>query len=370
MSFVNTRAILGDQVTLDALIAHTLTELNEDGISDLVPYAVSYQDNLVSVNFPNVSNISNNGIANNPLLETVDIGKQCTIATNAFRSCPNIRRLILRGTTGISSIGSNTTLADTKIVVKMGAIYVPRALISAYRADQSWNTTGYTKMIKAIEDMDISSTDFSSITHTWTQIKSMVDDDSFFASSYAEGDFKQFTYGQHTVVAEIAKINSANKYVDFVLVSSDENVTWMSPSTTGMVAYSNTTAKARLDEIYANELPSDLKAAITPVSKKYYVYDGTTETVTAPLWFLNTKDVNASSSYLKESEGEEYSIFSDNSKRKKYDQANLGQSFTWVLGSAYNSSTFVRINTSGACSSVNYLNSAPIIFGFRIQKSA
>ena len=157
-----------------------------------------------------------------------------------------------------------------------------------------------------------------------------------------------------------------NKYVDFVLRDSDETLKRNINATP--VSYADSNVKARLDEIYTDELPSDLKTIISPISKKYYKYDGTIEIVTAPLWLLNTKDVNLTGSYLKETEGEEYSLFDTNTKRSKYFMNDLSR-YSWWLGSAYSSDKYVVISNSGDPNnnSSTYYNC--LIFGFRIQKT-
>ena len=50
----NTRDSLGEQATLDGLIAHTLTSLEEDGITNLASYAFYNNINLTNVIFPNL----------------------------------------------------------------------------------------------------------------------------------------------------------------------------------------------------------------------------------------------------------------------------------------------------------------------------
>lgn len=362
MSFVNTRTSLGEQAAFDALVAHTLTELNEDGISILPQYCISYQDNLRSVNFPNAISLVENTFYDNPLLETIDIGKQCTIYGIPIKRCPKLKALILRGTTGIAYLSVDYTLDQTPIILYTAGIFVPRSLISDYLADTKW--VKYKNVIRAIEDMPI--TDFSTITHTWSQIKSMVDDESFFSSDYAIGDYKQFTYGSHTVIAEIAKIDSTSKCVDFVLKNFDELV----PKIIGgsaSIKYSDTYIKSRLDEIYEDELPSDLKTVISSVSKQYYSYDGTTETVTAPLWLLNSKDTNLPIDYVKESEGENYTIFDRNNARIKRLQSTLN-TYPWWIGTAYSGSALTYISVTGSIGPGDSNSRYGLIFGFRIKK--
>lgn len=361
MSFINTRTSLGEQAALDALVAATITEINEDALHTLETYALYYQNGLVSVNFPNVTRIKSIAFYSVPELQTIDIGKQCVIQGEAFALCPKLRALILRGTTGISTL-DGAQFQKTPIGFKLAGIYVPRSLLSDYLANNNWAV--YSDVIRAIEDMPV--TDFSTITHTWSQIKSMVNNESFFSSDYAVGDYKQFTYGTHTVIAEIAKIDSTNKYVDFIVKNPDETCKCTEYSNY-ITSYANTILKARLDAIYANELPSDLKAVISPVTKKYHSYDDTVETFNDSIWLLNSNDVNATGNYLKDNEGEAYSIFDTNGKRTKYNQTSCS-SVGWWLGSAYNSSQFMFVTANGAVSYSYPSNNYGIVFGFRIKK--
>ena len=140
MSFVNTRTSLGEQAAFDALIAHTLTELNEDGISILPSRCIYYQENLRSVNFPNVTSISASAFSNNPFLETIDIGKQCVISDIPIEICPKLKALILRGTTGITTLNRNNMFHGTPIGMGLAGIFVPRSLISDYLANTRCRT--------------------------------------------------------------------------------------------------------------------------------------------------------------------------------------------------------------------------------------
>jgi hypothetical protein len=206
-------------------------------------------------------------------------------------------------------------------------------------------------------------TDFSTISESWAQIKAAIDNETFFSSGYDVGDIKQLVYGQHTVYAEIRKIDTANKFVDFVLKNFDETVAMGN----SMVAYTSTGAYTRLDTIYNDELPSELKNAITPVAKKYYNYQGNTDTVTVPLWLLNTKDAGLTGDYLKESDGEDY--YDSNAKRIKYNQ-QTGSAYSWWLGSAYSSSFFMSVSSDGSGYGDYPNDYNGLVFGFRLQKAS
>lgn len=55
MAYTNTRDVLGDQATLDALVAHNLSELKENGVDRLGAGALMSNTGLVSVEMPGLS---------------------------------------------------------------------------------------------------------------------------------------------------------------------------------------------------------------------------------------------------------------------------------------------------------------------------
>lgn len=58
MSFTNTRDLIGDQATLDGLVAHTLSEFKENGVDRLGTGALMSNTGLVSVEMPGLSSTS------------------------------------------------------------------------------------------------------------------------------------------------------------------------------------------------------------------------------------------------------------------------------------------------------------------------
>ena len=359
MSFVNTADTLGESATLDALIAHTLTEYNDDRITSLRQYAFRSNIGLQKVNLPSLTGVNTRAFYGCTNLEEVDIGGGSTISSNAFQNCSKLKTLIIRSTT-VTGLANKNAISTSKLgLFGVGGIYVPRSILTSYKSASNWSD--YASTIFAIEDMPI--TDFSTISESWAQIKAAIDNESFFSSGYDVGDIKQLVYGQHTVYAEIRKIDTTNKFVDFVLKNFDETVAMGN----SMVAYTSTGAYTRLDTIYNDELPSELKSAITPVAKKYYNYQGNTDTVTVPLWLLNTKDAGLTGDYLKESDGENY--YDSNAKRIKYNQ-QTGSADYWWLGSAYSSSYFLNVGDYGGGNGSSPTYSGGLVFGFRLQKAS
>ena len=102
MSFVNTRDVIGDQATLDGLVAHTLTELKEDGINTLRPYAMYGNQGLQSVEMP--------GLASDAGFPTSAFA-YCTSLT--YAAFPNIQRIasnMFIGCKNLSAISASSIL--------------------------------------------------------------------------------------------------------------------------------------------------------------------------------------------------------------------------------------------------------------------
>lgn len=120
----NTRAAIGDLQTLEALLAHTLTDLYEDGVTTVRPYAFYNNTGLESVTLPNA----------------VKIGAY------AFSGCANLAALTLPGST-VCALGAGA-LTGTSIASGAGYIYVPETLVDVYKEAAGWSS--YAARITAI----------------------------------------------------------------------------------------------------------------------------------------------------------------------------------------------------------------------------
>ena len=330
-------------------------------------YAFEHMDLLEEV-ITSATVIDRDAFSNTYRLEMVDLTNtsDITIKGYAFYECNNIRSFIIRSNSLPILVNNVNCLPIIALKFIECILYVPQNMVNAYKATAPYSD--FPKRIRPISDYPI--TTIADITDSFSAIKAAIDDESFFTAGHELGDLVQVIYGEHIVYAEIAKIDSVNKYVDFVVKNYDEYITRY--SNYGVCTYSNSQLKARLDAIYENELPSDLKAVISPVSKKYYTYNGTTETVESYLWALNTKDINATDNYLKETEGENYSIFNTQEKRAKFYRRTDATSNTWLLGSAYDSTRIIYIyGSNGSLGNITFGSSTSlgIVFGFRIQKT-
>lgn len=90
MSFINTRDVIGDQATLDGLVAHTLTELKEDAVNTLATFALHCNSGIVSVEFPNVSFCGSSVFYTCRKLTTAAFPKMTFFASYMFHFCTSL----------------------------------------------------------------------------------------------------------------------------------------------------------------------------------------------------------------------------------------------------------------------------------------
>ena len=183
----------GTQEIVDKFITREITEISSD-VSRIGLYAFSGCSKLVSASFPNVTSIEGYGMQNCSALEMAyfpqltgingygfygcpslkiinfpsiksigqyafrkcaaltkaDLHLTYSINTYAFYECSNLETVILRKTDTPCTVASVTVFQLTPIANGTGYIYVPAALVNAYKAATNWST--YAAQIRAIED--------------------------------------------------------------------------------------------------------------------------------------------------------------------------------------------------------------------------
>ncbi len=114
----NTRSTLGEQATLDGLVARTLTSLEEDGVTTVHDRALYKFDSLMSIKMPNLTSCGTYAFAETGITEIAadsfpelkNIGtygfSQCksltkarfdvlsSISSNCFNGCRNLKEFV------------------------------------------------------------------------------------------------------------------------------------------------------------------------------------------------------------------------------------------------------------------------------------
>ena len=364
---VNTRTTMGEQAALDALIAHTLTELIDDGVTTLGQYGLYQQENLQSVNFPTCTSIGSNSMQDCVKLEKVEIGGKCSIASSAFSGCTLLKSLILSNS-AVSTLSSYNALAITNFAKSNGGIFVPSDLVDSYKSNSNWSP--YRHLIFSMSDYPRSS--YVTVTDTWAQIIAAADDGSY-ASKYKVGDTAIVTINNTNYVVMLVAKDTDVKSDD----SGTAHMTWLCVGFYGRhrMNASNVTTdgweacemRSWLSGTVLPLLPEELQNAIIEVNKPYFDYgSSSTKTCNDKLWIPSSYEVCLTGSYLKEDSGVQYSgVFSstDNS-RVKFDSS--GSANSWWLRSANSGTAFVYVIGSGSGSNSSATNAYGVVFGFCI----
>ena len=148
-TIVPTVESIGDEALTTSIIDRSITELQDNIITDLASYALYRCTALKKVVFGAVTIVPNYTFYGCTALEVADFHQTVTITSGAFGGCTALSALILRSDTKCT-LDSSAGLNSTGISAGIGYIYVPAALVYSYKADTNWST--YADQIRAIED--------------------------------------------------------------------------------------------------------------------------------------------------------------------------------------------------------------------------
>lgn len=376
----NTRETLGDQATVDALIANTLTDLEEDGITTMRQYALGGRTVLQSVNFPNLKTINENGMSYCTGLTSVEIpavtsigtyaftgdtgltaldlsgSSEVTISANAFNGCSNLTHLVIRSTTR-STLSNTSAFNGTKIALGDGGIYVPSSLLSDYKSASNWSS--FAANIFPIDDYP--RTSFDSITDTWAEIIANVNNGTY-ATKYSVGDTKNLDFGSEGVhkmqivafdTDDLAD-NSGKAHITWICKDLLSTTHRMNATSTTSGGYEATEMRTYLSGTILPKLPAEVQAAILEVKKVQSTYENGAvikdgQTTAEKLWIPSDHEMGLGTTY--ETTGAVYSsIFSSNANRIKY---GSGSAIYWWLRSAYSANGFRCVRGSGSGGNYN-----------------
>ena len=169
-TFVNTVEKLGDAALTDSIINRTVTE---------------YKDNIAT-------RVGKSAFRRCLLLANVDMPNITYIDENAFNECSALNTLILRRTDSVVTLANANALANTPIAGGTGYIYVPSALVDAYKADTVWSV--YASQIRAIEDWP-----YVCDLYSWDVVFQRIEDGSY-DDVYEIGDTIPLDLGDEGVV--------------------------------------------------------------------------------------------------------------------------------------------------------------------------
>ena len=366
--FINTRASIGEQATVDGLVDRSLTELKEDSVSVLETYSLYKNTALQSVEFPGITNIKSNALDGCTGLTTCKLGGYestgaLTIAANAFNGCTNLTHLLI-DRPAMATLSATSAFTGTKIALGNGAIYVPESLLATYKANANWKNYFIAKLA------DYPRSNFDSIEDSWADIIANSD----YATDYAVGDSKTISVNGSTAKMVLAAKDTDVKSSDH---ESKARMTWIChgiPFTHRMNATSTTSGgwaesemRSWLRSDILTTLPAEVQAAIVEVDKTYRCKSPNDETLTIAdtIWIPSDKEVGFTAAAYVEDSGVVYSgLFGSNVDRIKYNTS--GSASVWWLRSAYSATGFSCVSGGGGSYSGSASLASGVVFGFCI----
>ena len=330
----NTSDLIGEQAVLDGLIAHTLTDFEDDTVTKLRNHAFYQNPILQTVVLPNVTTVGGNAFQNctaltsavfdkatsvgNSLfngctaLQTVsfplaasigsaaftnaptgvlafpsvtsvasgaaaqngpagfDFTKKLTIPASAFNGAYNFKHLVLRSSE-LCPLSNVNAFTNSPIGVGLGYIYVPSNLVDTYKAATNWST--YADQIVPISEYPKAAT--GTITDSWAQILAN-EDNGTYSTKYSIGDTRIVSIGGEDVLMEIVAFDT-----DDLAAGGKAKITWisygfierraMNASVTSANGWADTEMRSYLRDTLYPTIESTVRSAIKEVTKTYRV---------------------------------------------------------------------------------------------------
>lgn len=372
---------LGDAALVDAILDDSLTELQDDLITNLPAYGWRDAAALKKVVFGSVTKMANHVFASDTGLKIADFHKITSIGDNAFAWCSNFDTLILRGST-LCTLGGSSVFRDTPIASGTGYIYVPAVLVDSYKTASRWST--YAAQIRAIEDYPEVCDPYS-----WEAVAKAIEAGTY-KDVYKIGDCVPVDLGSEGVInMQIAAFDAdtladgtgtaAISWVAKELLATNQR---MNPARAGSSgAYTEGTGsiggwekcemRTYLNNTIKPLIPAAVAGMIKSVTKTQTAFDaaGTsfTQTTTDEVWIPGRDEVEVVSGKTTL-----YSaLFQNNASRKKY-KVNGVNVVQWSLRSVGSSSTsgFYSVATTGVTSTSQSASSAlGVCLGFCTGKT-
>lgn len=130
--------------------ATKLTYANLPAVTSLGNYAFYQASNIETIKLPKLTSIGTQAFYGCTKLKHADCGLLGSIPAQTFNACSALTELILRKTGSICTLSNVNGVNNTPIGKGTGYVYVPVALVEAYKAASNWST--FAAQFRAIED--------------------------------------------------------------------------------------------------------------------------------------------------------------------------------------------------------------------------
>lgn len=299
-------------------------------------------------------------------MSTVDLTALTSVNANQFNGANALVELILRRTSLVTLANSNA-LTGTPLAAGVGYIYVPADLVNSYKSASNWSARA--SQIKSIADYPLTFQN-ETITDTWEEILE-AEQDGTYSTKYSVGDVKYIDVGGTKLPMQIVAFDA-----DDLAAGGKAKITWLSlhllqnhqmnPTADTAGGWAECALRDWLRNKIYPKIESTVRTAIKPVTKTYENKSPSSGTLslTDTVWIPSAREMFGGSSY--ENAGCNYtSFFTANSGRiKKLGQG--GSASGWWLRSAYTTTVFQIVSSSGKINSTSgsASNSNGVALGF------
>ena len=347
----NTRDSIGDQATIDGLVSHTLTDLEESGALTVEGCALYANNTIENIVLPNAAIFKDYAFYNCTNLKKIDCQADgLRFYQHSIDGCCRLTSLILRGA---KSNSVNSGVASTPIATGLGSVYVPTELVDSYKSSYAQ---------QGIDIQPISAypkTQYGTITDTWAEIKA-AEANGTYLTKYNVGDTKNISIDGVPYFAQIVGLD-LDSAADG---SNSAHITWLLQTVLVEHHYMNQSnpwnQNALRTRLTDDILPYlDCKDYLVPVSTTFLDNSGSTQTCTDSIWVPSAREIFGESGY--ESSGCVYTnVFNSSSARTKtlYKSAK-----GWWLRSKQSAAYFYYVKSDGTISN-DSTTSYYVVVGF------
>lgn len=357
----NTVETVGDAALAESIIDRSITELQDDITMSIAAQKFRGCSGLTNVIFPNVASVGVGAFWQCTALKQADFSACVSFAQNAFYGCSALKALILRCTDTVCSLTGN--LSGTKIASGTGYVYVPSALVDAYKAASGSGWSIYASQIRAIEDYPAVCDKY-----TWEGVFAAIDAGTY-ATDYAIGDTVPLDLGSEGVVnMQIAAFDADDKadgsgkapisWISQELLATkrrmnpqrayttdDSGTTVFTEGTGTFGGWEKCEMRTYLDNTIKLLIPENVRNKIVPVSKTQPAYNTAstefTQTTEDTVWIPSKAECFGSSSLY-------FSLFANTNENRIKAIVDSSNAVIWHLRSAASGSCFDSVSNTGS----------------------
>lgn len=347
-------------------------EYVDDQLTTVGAYAFYKCTNLTKIELPAVTTVADHAFFSMDNLKVVDLASVSRLNEAAIYYCNKLTTLILRNTDQVCDLYGTDNLLNTPIVNGYGYVYVPAALVDAYKADATFKY--YASQIRAIEDYPDVWPKFA-----WETVDYHIQQGDY-ATFYSVGDLIPLDLGDEGLInMQIAAFDAddlsggGKAHISFIskellktkhrwnpdLVTNDDGTYQEGTGTIG--GWASSELRTYMSGTIMPKIPAEVRSMIKTVAKSqpYYTTAGTKDTQSTDdgVWIPSKDEISGASSLY-------YPLFKNTgNNRIKYIVGSTSAT-TWFLRTLEDKSYVCAVTGGGGVNQARVETPYGIALGF------